>query len=80
VFRRNHQIYKQLEKGFEREFDPELNLPDISAKLKTWEDAAMQLNQEVQEQMRVYENSKNNLDAIVDNICSQGLKKRKNEP
>jgi hypothetical protein len=49
VFLRNHQIYKQLEKGFEREFDPELNLPDISAKLKTWEDAAMQLNQEVQE-------------------------------
>jgi hypothetical protein len=49
VFLRNHQIYKQLEKGFEREFDPELNLPDISAKLKNWKDAAMQLNQEVQE-------------------------------
>lgn len=80
VFLRNHQILKQLEKGYEREFDPELNLPDVSDKLTTWKEVAMQLNQEVQEQMRVYENSKNNLNAIVDNICTQGLKKRKNEP
>jgi hypothetical protein len=70
VFLRNHQIYKQLEKGFEREFDPDLNLPDVSDKLSSWEEVVKQLNQEVQEQMRVYENSKNNLNMIVDNICS----------
>lgn len=47
VFLKNHKIIKELEKGFEREFEPELNLPDVSDTLITWEQVASQLNREV---------------------------------
>lgn len=79
VFLKNHHIVKQLDKGYEREFTEDLNLPDIALNVSSWEDAARQLNSEVQEQIRLYELSKNNLNLIVDNICTQSLKKRKQE-
>lgn len=77
-FLKNHQIIKQLEKGFEKEYEPDLMLPDVADRVNRWSEAANQLNSEVQENIRVYEASKNNLNVIVDQICSQGLKKRKN--
>ena len=79
VFLKNHQILKQLDKGYEREFTEDLNLPDVVLNVSSWEDAANQLNSEVQEQIRLYELSKNNLNLIVDNICTQSLKKRKKD-
>lgn len=33
-----------LERGYEREFDPTLNLPDLSQKLTTMKDIAKQNN------------------------------------
>ena len=69
---------QKLEVGFEREFNADLELPDVAERLSSAEGIAKQLKL-IQEQVRTYENAKNDLNVIVDNICSQGLKKRKNE-
>lgn len=78
MFLRNHKIMQKLEVGFEREFNADLELPDVAERLSSAERIAKQLKL-IQEQVRTYENAKNDLNVIVDNICSQGLKKRKNE-
>lgn len=69
IFLKNHKIMQKLEVGFEREFNSDLDLPDVAERLTTADGIAKQLKL-IQEQVKTYENAKNDLNVIVDNICS----------
>lgn len=40
VFLKNAQIIKALDKGYDREFEEDLHLPDVSIKLTEWDGVA----------------------------------------